>query len=226
MLSVQLCRDLDDLLTELDGARPLLDGLLEIWVKSKDIWPMLESISKGGQQLNQAASSLHTYLVSAHGVLKPIPSRAFYKAIERVVEAIDLYVSRDRDKREHLTELRNNLEGFVVLFEKFLSSHAAIDALPVLQNAPLLLIGLRTLRETVASTRRQLSYEIQREPDEDTLVIQLGSHNNTLEAVIEELTALLSIFRTIQSLSPDGLLPPRPVRIAKLESGSLFVELV
>lgn len=223
MLSVRVQEDIDQLLQHMGEAEPLFDGLRKLREKELDCVQCLKRIVGGGQELQSGANELHSYYASAQVVLPSIQVRQFFPALRQVSSALEIYAAKHGAASGHLPALMQQLEEFGEAFDKYLTSHSGAHALPVLRAAPLLLAELESVRANLGSVASQLRYEIQLADDEDTFVIEF-SGEHTLRDIIEDLAVLLQILDKIQSLADT--VDQRPVRVAKIESGSFWAALV
>lgn len=222
MLSLEITNNANALLVDFEESEPLLSGLRLLSKTEKDLDVHLHAIAAGGHGLNTAAGNAYNHLASARQVLPQIPSRAFFRALDRIASAIRKYASSNSNNAATVDSIYERLEEFSRNFEAFLNDQSGVKAVPVLRSATPLLVELETLRRTLASTVAQLTNSALLQGDEEVFSI-LFPDDQSLDEIAVKLKSLQEIFDLVARLIKHPAVDS--ARILRLEYGSFLAEL-
>ncbi|MEL6109687.1 MAG: hypothetical protein AAFU85_27065 [Planctomycetota bacterium] len=123
------------------------------------------------------------------------------------------------------SELNTHLQEFGSAYERYIDSQNAKNACQLIIEAHRSYAGVSMFRDTVVLIAEVLS-ESQPEPreDEGTLTLYFPQVVR-LDALLEKLIAIEEIYRELLDLMGLSIVD-HPLRIAKVESGSLFVRII
>jgi len=222
MLNSEVLADILDFLADLEAAEPLFSALSLFQSAEAGIDTYLDRFAAGGD-MSATSSNFHTELVNTRQLLPQIASRTFYRALDRVVHAAERFGAKDPERRSRVVDLQGRVEEFSTLFEAYLGQQTAAQAVPVLRKGAQLLLELQTVRATLIGVAGELAAGVQiRESEESISFYFPGEHSPT--TIASRLVVIQDIFDTVAVLL-FGPAPPQPVRIVRLEYGSLQIEL-
>lgn len=222
MLSSTLTDKINSLLIELEASEELFSGLRILSKAEANIDGLLASIATGGGSINvnSAATNTYNYFDSAKRLLSNIPSRAFFRALDRATNAISNFAQVGGSTKT--TSIHLHLEQFSEKFETFLNKQTPVSAVPVLQGSTKLLIEIETFINTLSSIASQLKTPANLNEDEERFSISFPDEES-LREIRDKLSALQAIFDLISNLI--GHSETTDIRVLKLEYGSLLAEL-
>ncbi|GAA5236262.1 hypothetical protein GCM10025795_45270 [Verticiella sediminum] len=186
---------------------------------------MLESVASTGHtsQGAAAAANLYKHFNALRTITENINHRSFFKALESLQEGLNALKTGWPDGVEPIHEISHATEILADLYDKYLAKQSALNAYPLIFSAQKLhseieafLRTLRAVRTSIEQAHRAGSIEA-----EFLLVLQKGSSLVILAGQLRALQAIYSELCALFSVSEIEY----PLRIGKIESGSLWVQL-
>lgn len=202
--------------------QPFLAVLSELARHADGMNPFLERIAKGAQHQNEGAAYLHSHLASVHQATSSMSQRQFFKALDHFQTALSQLSPTQLTQADLLAIIVQDVEDFSNIYDTFITSGSAANALPVVLAAQALYSRIQVLMQAV-----ELFDELTGNHDiagnsEEPLAIWLPAHFDlgsfarrllAMQTLYSELCMLLSISES-----------EHPLRISKIESGSLWAK--
>jgi hypothetical protein len=182
----------------------------------------LSGIAKGGDRLTQSATAIHVHLAHARQTTAAINNRQFFRALEHFQKSIDRLKPSNSNETELIFNLNTKVEEFATIYDEFLANQAGENALPLLLAAKTLHVKIKMFFDSLQMIEESISaYDI---PGnfEAPLALLLPAPLNlsefahrllAIQTIYSELCMLLSVSESTH-----------PLRIAKIESGSLWAK--
>lgn len=222
MHTFELQRNITRLFAELESFQPFTSALSTLAQSAEAMDQNLPGIAEGGDKLSQSAGKIHTHLAHANRTTSTINHRQFFRALEHFQRSILQFQPSISPRTELISHLNARVEEFAALYDAFLSSQSGKNALPLLLAARSLQTKLQAFLDSLQLFEESVgSYDIP-SSSEAPLALWLPAHFEladfarrllALQSLYSELCMLLSISES-----------DHPLRISKIESGSLWVK--
>lgn len=223
MHTFELQRSITRFFAELDGFQPFTAALSALAQSAEAMEKFLPGIAEGGEKLNQSATKLHTHFAHAHRTTSSNNHRQFYRALEHFQRSISQLQPSISPRTTLISQLNTEVEAFATLYDAFLSNQSGPNALPLILSAQSLQTKLQVLLDSLQLFEESVgSYNIP-SSSEAQLALWLPAHLDladfarrllAIQSIYSELCMLLSVSES-----------DYPLRISKIESGSLWAKL-
>lgn len=222
MHTFEFQRNLNIFLAELKDCQAFTTTLSALAQSAEAMEEHLRGIATGGDRVHKAALQIHTHLENVRKTTSIINQRHFFKALEHFQRSIAQLQLANHRENDLISSLNSKVDEFANIYDAFISNQSSEDALPMLMAARVLHVKLTTLFDSL-----QLIEEIMGAYDipgnsEAPLTILLPAHLEILEfanklLAIQRLYSELCMLFSVSESS-------NPLRISKIESGSLWVK--
>lgn len=223
MLQIELSRRVSTALQAIARSSELIDVLERLEQHQLDVDRQIAAIAEGGSKLGESANTVHSLLATLPRVTRSFNSRSIFKSVERMHESLIAAFVNDAPQGERLRIALESLDEFANEYDRYITHQSGPNAWRLLQAA-------RRLRERGLAFSSILGYLEESFSDapsqtenESTLTISLLSVENVGEFA-EKLTALHELYRELCALMSVSE-AEYPLRIGKIESGSLWAKL-
>jgi hypothetical protein len=179
-------------------------------------------IATGGSQQGEGAARLHGYLAKVHQTTSAVSQRQFFKSLEHFQTVISRFQSQHPKASDLVGELKNQVERFSDLYDVFITNGSGVNAVHVILAAKDLNARTNVFMRTLQMVCEQLGDHDVAGRTEDTLTLWLPGHFE-LGDFARRLLALNELYSEICMLLSVSL-NEHPIRISKIESGSLWVK--
>jgi len=177
----------------------------------------------GANEINSAASTLHTYVGRTPKVTREIDVEGFFSSSSQLHELLSTLFPSTEPNRA-VDELVNELAALRRLFSVYIAHQSSASALPLLRAATSFNAELKNFQKGLSSLAIQLAPDVERSEDEDELCLAFYS-TQTLHSFGEKIKALEDLYELLAKIFRIDI-EFYPLRIAKIESGSMWIELI
>ncbi|MBI6914967.1 hypothetical protein N7645_05310 [Pseudomonas juntendi] len=223
MYSFELHRRIRKFFAESEKFRAFLTVVAELAKSAEAMTSSIAQIAAGGAVQNEGAARLNAHLARVHQITSAtISQRQFFKGLEHFQAALAQFQFSQPQSPELINSLKQQIEDFSDLYDVFITNGTASNALPVVLAAQELNIKLQTLMQSLQMVDDLVGNHDVAGSAEAPLTIWLPAHFDlkdfgrrllAVQALYTELCMLLSISES-----------DHPLRISKIESGSLWVK--
>lgn len=168
------------------------------------------------------AVQIHKIIRGARGVVANGGIRQVFKAIDQFKEDIAGLAPDGGDEGELVADLLRESSGFEQLYDKFVATSSPSDALPVLRAAVRLKIKIQLFFDALRMFMGVSGADPEPGDEEAILSLWLPARLD-LKAFVEKLSALNALYSELCILFSVSE-SDHPLRIAKIESGSLWAK--
>jgi hypothetical protein len=223
MHTFELQRSIKLFFAQFEMFDPFKTALSELAKSALTMESHLPGLARGGDRLNHNASQIHNYFSQVRQTTAKINQRQFFKALEHFHGAISQLKPTHIPVSTLISSLDAEVEEFAILYDAFLSHQSGENALPLLLAAKLLNAKIETLFNTLQLIESIIGEEYVPSNSESAFSLFLPENLDLLafsrkllaiQAIYSELCMLLSVSENTH-----------PLRISKIESGSLWVKL-
>lgn len=198
------------------------DPLITLAKSAEGMEANLVGVAEGGASVNQWAHQIHSYLTNVQNTTSKFNQRKFFKSLEHFNSAINQLQLTDTTESGFITNLSSEVEKFATIYETFISVQSSGNALPLILAAKVLTAKIEVFYETLRLVEESIgTYDLPAN-SESSLTLLLPSHLNlvdfagkliAIQNLYTELCMLLSVSESTH-----------PLRISKIESGSLWTK--
>lgn len=223
MHTIDLQRSIKSLFADLAAIRPFTDALSLLAKSAEAIEEQLPGIAQGGPALNQYASQIHALFAQTRHTTSAINNRQFFKAFEHFQRIIAQLQQSQASTTKLVSSLNAEIEEFTSVYDAFLSSQSGESAVPLILTAKTLHAKIETLFDTLQLVEETISnYDVPGNA-EAQLTLLLPSYLDVAEFArrLQAIHDLYSELCMLLSVSQSD----HPLRISKIESGSLWAKL-
>lgn len=193
---------------------------------ASDVEKMVENllrVAAGGNQQADGAARMHAYFAKVHQATSGVSQRQFFRALEHFQTMISRFESQHPKESDLIVDLRNEVERFSDIYDVFITNGSGVNAVHVILAAKDLHVRTRTFMRTLQLVDEHLSDHDLAGSAEAEMTLWLPGHFGlgdfanrliALQVIYSEICMLLSVSEA-----------QHPVRISKIESGSLWVKL-
>lgn len=223
MLSFELQDALEDFLTTRNETPEFDRALSEFADRYKNTLGYVDGLAIGSDQFNQSAANIHNYLNSLSSTMFAGFSvkRLLFDIHKLEGELAELSAAITDGSSSVVESALESVEDFGHALDKFVEARTGQNAWHVIKRAASLLQMLDVLSRSLEAVSSGLEAKDLR-PDEGTLSVLLHSRDD-LQTVLGRLGALQAIYSELCQLfriSESDF----PLRVAKIETGSLWVK--
>jgi len=224
MHSFELRHTIDQVLLDVADAEPLFTAVATLSMVFDAMTEPLLVIAEGGNKLPEATAALHARFAGLSRVTAGINPRRFYQGLERLQQGLARMRSPALPDDKLISELSSGVEEFAAVYDAFLARPSGKTAIPLILQARTLNDRLPVLMNTLAALRS-------RQADSGTLDERSAEMTLSLPAVstlpdfARRLLALDTLYNetcVLMGISRSE----QPLRISKIESGSLWARVV
>jgi hypothetical protein len=208
--------------TDIDRFQPFIAALAALAQSAVAMESNLPGLAAGGAAIVQWGSQIHSHLVNARQSTSTINQRQFFKALEQFQHAIGRLHSAPHIHTKLISDLDKEVDEFASVYDAFLSIQSAENAVPLLLAAKVLQAKIGILFDTLQFIEEAVGEYDVPSSSEAALVILLPASLNLTEFA-RRLTAIQTIYTELcmlLSVSENT----NPLRVSKIESGSLWVK--
>lgn len=224
MIQPTITKRIEDALQALDAASPLVEMLAALEAVNKRIDVLLRGIAEGGsQKISENANAVYSQLASLPSITRTLSARKLFSEIRTLEEGLSKALKDGLDETKHIVEFLEILDEFAETYDSYVAQQIGSNALPLLLIA-------RRLTQAFASFHGLLKYILKNSScilnlREDEAEFSLVLANVTdIQNFSEKLAALNALYLEICYLLGVSV-PSHPLRIGKIESGSLWTKL-
>ncbi|MCI3910587.1 hypothetical protein MQC82_13530 [Pseudomonas viridiflava] len=183
----------------------------------------LLKIAAGGNSQGDGAARLHAHFARVHGGTSGVSQRQFFRALEHFQFIISQFESQHPKEADFIVDLRHEVERFSDLYDVFITNGSGVNAVHVILAAKDLYLRTSTFMSTLQLVDEHLGDHEVAGSAEAEMTMWLSGHLGlgdfaaqllALQRMYSELCMLLSVSES-----------QYPIRISKIESGSLWVKL-
>lgn len=223
MLRPTLNRRVEEALHALDLAAPLMGVLESLDAVNAQVDTNLLGIAEGGgNKISEKAGVIHTQLSSLPSITRSLSARKLFREIEVLEQRLSTALGAGLDDPKYIVEFVRQLDKFADAYNVYVAHQTGANALPLLQIS-------RSLRSALAQLRGFLEYfrsnslEQPMRPDEAEFSLVLANVSG-LQDFASKLMALEALYLELCYMLGVSA-ASHPLRIAKVESGSLWTRL-
>lgn len=170
------------------------------------------------QHCRDLATDINAAVDQAKSAMSP---SIFYSQLEKMIESADSFSTAFP---QQVPAIAAHLRDFQTAYDKYLNRQRADTAGIVLFEAHQTFTAILALRETLSALSAALVPEVVRREDEDTLTLKFDDETD-LETLARRLAMLAESYRLFCELT-QTLLSEYPLRIVKVETGSMFISVI
>jgi hypothetical protein len=223
MLQAQISELLSDAIDAIREANKLESVLKALERVDSEIEKgLLGIVSDSSEKIQAGTNLINAHVTSVSGVVASVSARFLFKEIEALDQKLRQLLVRDFPSSYQIVSILKNLEDFAESYNTFVLKQKQSGALPVLAIGRQLRQQLDDLLGLAIYIRDILSSEGEIRPEEGVLTILLPSVED-LPTFADKLTALATIYSELCQLLNVSL-SQHPLRISKVESGSLWAK--
>ncbi|MFJ2334211.1 hypothetical protein [Pseudomonas helleri] len=223
MNSFELQRRIEQFFAESEKFSPFLVVVAELAKSAETMSGPMAKISAGGGLQHEGAALLYDHLSRVHKrTSATISQRQFFKALEHFQAALVQLNFSQPHSPEVVLSLKQQIEDFSDLYDVFITNGIGPNALPVVLAAQVLNVKLQTFIQSLQMFDEFVCNHDVAASAEAPLTIWLPAHFDlkdfgqrllAVNALYSELCMLLSVSES-----------EYPLRISKIESGSLWAK--
>lgn len=224
MLQPTLTRRIEDAL----GALKQADGLTQILDSFEDLHINIDKYllgiaEGGGNKILENANAVHSHIASIPGMTRDLSARKLFREIEILEVRLSAALTEGLEERQYITKFLKQLDEFAEAYNVYVAHQAGTNGFPLLLVARRLrqsLLGLRGILEYIAANS---SGSVGGHADEAELSLVLLNVSGLVDFA-EKLAALDALYSEICYVLGVSV-ASQPLRIGKIESGSLWTRL-
>lgn len=212
----------EDALDELQAASPLWALLDELDARNEVVSTKLGELgaSTHSGKINELAGELRALMLSVTAITSKVNVRELFRNIETLHGRL-VSLFEDVPGFPRIAEMLNSLDIFAEVFNKFVASPSGDGAALLLKHARVTNATYRTFHVVLQFLKAEAD-DVSPVSGESEFSLMLD-HTRDLDDFAERLRAISRIYSELSQLL--GVRTP-PLRVAKIESGSLFTKLV
>jgi hypothetical protein len=226
MLQLHLLQRIEAALNALTKANPLMEIITALASANHVIEVRLLTIAEGasGNQLNESASAIHSHLAAISNITRGHSPRILFREVEALQKRLEISLVEGVSDPKEIILLLSELDDFAESYNTYVTHQTGVNALP------LLLIS-RQVKRSLKSLNGYLEYI-----RNNIIDAQLPSSNESeFSLVLYQVIDLKNITQKLDSLGElyselcyvlEISEADYPLRIAKIESGSLLTRLL
>ncbi len=223
MHTFEIQDSIKSLFAEMESYQPFIAALSALARAAVDMESYLPGLATGGGSLASSANQIHNHLANARQTTALINTRKFFKALENFQVAISRIRSLDVKNDNLISDLNTGIEELASLYNEFLSNQTGENALPLFLAAKILHTKVATIFHTLQWFEESTgAYDIPNS-SEAPLALLLSGHLD-LVSFAHRLLAIQNIYSELCMLFSVSE-STHPLRISKIESGSLWVKI-
>lgn len=222
MHTFELQQNISQFFDGLESWQPFISVLSSLAESAATMERSLIGIARGGDQLHSHANQVHNYLAQTQRTTSAINNRNFFKALEHFQRSITQLHSIGAPSAKLITGLSDEVEEFADIYDGFISSPSADKALPLLLSAKVLYVKFGAIIELLQFIQESVGEYDVPSSSEASLSLLLPAHLDVTEFA-RKLVAIQSLYTELCMLLSVSE-STHPLRISKIESGSLWVK--
>lgn len=222
MYSFELHRRIGQFFAESEKFHPFLVVVAELAQSAEAMSGPMAEIAAGGGPLHEGAKRLNAHLSRVHKTTSTISQRQFFKALEHFQADLAQLTFSQHQSPKLIQSLKQQIEAFSDLYDVFITNGTGYHALPVVLAAQILNTQLQAFMQSLQMFDEFVGNHDVAGSAEAPLTIWLPAHFDlkdfgrrllAVHALYSELCMLLSVSES-----------DYPLRISKIESGSLWAK--
>jgi hypothetical protein len=224
MLQIQLLKRIDLALEALHNAELLIEVLAALDLANDKIESGLLGIAEGGgNKINESASYLHSYLASLPSITRDLNVRKLFNEIEQLQHRLSVSLREGLSDSTAISKLLDVLDAFAEAYNTYIAHTTGVNAINLLFSSNRLKNSLTSFDSYLVYIRDNIvdATPIHDQEAEFSLVL---FHVADIEVFSEKLSALAALYAELCFVF-DISKASHPLRIAKIESGSLLTKL-
>ncbi|WP_297810238.1 hypothetical protein [uncultured Methylophaga sp.] len=220
MLSFQLKREIEVILTAYDEAAEFRDGIRIINESFPGLSDLLAKIGESGGKGADAGNKMRTHLAQLRNKVQPISPRSFFSSMEEFQRQLQKSTELKIDDLGLIDQISSRIETFSDHYEEYIKTYTAQSAGPLIVEARSLSEMLDGFQLALRLAHRNLDDQEQASVSERELTIYLPEMM-PLDDFAQRLLAIHRLYEVIaQIIGVD--VSEAPLRLQKAESGSLW----
>jgi hypothetical protein len=224
MLQPTLTRRVEDALQALklaDALTKVLDSLESLHITIDKY--LLGVAEGGGNKIIENANAIHSHIASLPSITRHLSARKLFREVEILEAQLSVALTKGVKERQYIVKFLEQLDEFAEAYNAYVADQAGTNGYPLLLVARRLRHSLSDLRGILEYLRANSSGIISGHADEAelSLVVQNVSGLIDFASKITALDALYSELCYVLGVSVAS----HPLRIGKIESGSLWTRL-
>jgi hypothetical protein len=224
MIQPTLTRRIEDALQALDAASPLVEMLAALEVMHQHIDTHLNGMTEGSSQdISGNAHAVHSKLTSLSTITKTLSARKLFREVEVLEGRLSKALKDGLDETKYVVEFLGILDEFAEAYNAYVVNQTGKNALPLLFIARRLTQAFSSFQGFLEYILANSSYILSRREDEAEFSLVLANVTD-VQNFSEKLAALNALYLEICYLLGVSV-PSHPLRIGKIESGSLWTNL-
>ncbi len=223
MHTFELQRNIQSLFADTMSFEPFTTTLASLSKSAEAMNLLLPGLAAGGVGLSNSANQVHAHLVNARQAISTTNHRQFYKALEHFQRIIAQLQPANASNTGRTSSLANEVEEFSSLYDAFLSNQSGENALPLLLIAQRLHCKIGAMFDTLQLVEESIGgYDVPG-VSETPFTLLLPAHLELAEFA-RRLIAIQNLYSELCMLLSVSE-STHPLRISKIESGSLWAKL-
>ena len=224
MHAFELQKTIEHFFKEATTFRPFITVVSELAASADTMVQYLPAIAVGGQKLNDSAANLHAFLSGVRKSAPNISQREFFKGLEHFLLALAHLHAAYAKPPGLLDDLKAKVDHFASIYDAFLAHGSGTNALPILLAAQTLKVKYEALVASLKLLESVVGEEDVISAADAPLELwlpenyDLGDFARRLQALQSLYSELCMLFSVSES--------QHPLRISKIESGSLWARLI
>lgn len=224
MLTITLGRRATSALKAIEESQDLLDVLAKVNDLNEQVdRTMLGLAEGGGNKIPESASSIHSQIASLSAITRKLSVRKLFRSVESLESALKESLVDGAGDSGHIVEILSELDEFAEAYNVYVAHQVGANALPLLRVSRRLERSLVHLRGFLKYVGESIGASDHPESSESEFVLVL-SRTTGLKDFSERLDCIQVLYEEICFVM-DISVASHPLRVAKIESGSLLTRL-
>ncbi|MEJ5030019.1 hypothetical protein [Comamonas sp. MYb69] len=211
-------------LDESEQFKAFIDGLHTLSSYANAMDQFLKLIPKGSAQYSNSGTGLHSHLANTKSVIAGINNRQFFRSLEGFQKSLLAFEPENKDPTSLISTVERSIENFSDVYDHFLSHQNPDNALPLILAARELNTQISVLYKAFSFFEDKLIEQAVPGSSESKLTVILPQHL-TLKDFAKKLLAIQELYSELCMLMAVSE-ASEPLRIAKIESGSLWAMVI
>lgn len=222
MHAFELQQNIGRFFAELESVRAFTDAVSVLAQSADALARYLPGLAEGGSKISEAGGQIHNHLLLVQRITSGINHRQFFRALEHFQRSICQLYPSPAQQLELISHLNTRVEEFANLYDGFLSNPSGKNAIPLILSAQSLQPKLQVLIGSLQLFEEFVGGHDIPNSSEAPLALWLPAHLDLAEFArrLVALQLLYSELCMLLSVSESD----NPLRISKIESGSLWVK--
>lgn len=223
MLQHSLIRRIEASLRALSDAESLHKVLAEFDSVNLQIEDHLVGIAEGGSKIQEKAGTLHTVISSLPRITRNLSARQLFREIDRLTHRLTDALTGDQIDPAYVVVFTDQLESFAEAYNIYVAHPTGTNALPLLRVSRSVKQALSDFQGLLEFVHSVSAGEAKALSNETEFSLVLSNVNGLRDFAIK-LEALQDLYAELCLLLGVSM-ASQPLRVGKIESGSLWTRL-